>query len=103
MKLCGCDSLLPGLEVGAYSCRARMGSSFNRPSAARSSPKMDKREFLKLSGAIVAGSIASRFASGQPGSQPHAKQPAPHENWAGNIHYSTDHVHTPANLEEVQE
>jgi alditol oxidase len=64
---------------------------------------MDKREFLKSSGALVAGSIASRFASGQPGSQPHAKQPAPHENWAGNIHYSTDHVHTPANLEEVRD
>jgi alditol oxidase len=64
---------------------------------------MDKRKFLKSSGAIVAGSIASRFASGQPGSQPHAKQPAPHENWAGNIHYSTDHVLAPANLEEVQD
>jgi xylitol oxidase len=64
---------------------------------------MNKREFLKTSGALVAGSIASRFAAGQPGSQQHAKQPAPHENWAGNIHYSTDHVHSPASLEEVQE
>jgi len=64
---------------------------------------MDKREFLKSSGAIVAGSIVSRFASGQPKSQPHAQQPAPHENWAGNIHYSTEHVHTPANLDEVRE
>lgn len=40
----------------------------------------------------------SRFAAGQ-----HAQQPAPHENWAGNIHYSTDHVHTPANLDEVRD
>jgi len=60
---------------------------------------MDKREFLKTSGAIVAGTIASRLASGQS----HAQQPAPHENWAGNIHYSTDHVHTPANLDEVRD
>jgi xylitol oxidase len=66
---------------------------------------MDKREFLKSSGAIVAGSIASRFASGQhnvhhPASQ---QQPAPHENWAGNIHYSTDKVHTPGTLDELRE
>jgi xylitol oxidase len=64
---------------------------------------MDKREFLKSSGALVAGSIASRFAAGQPASQQHAKQPAPHENWAGNIHYSTDHVHTPASVDEVRD
>ncbi|WP_109489462.1 FAD-binding protein [Occallatibacter savannae] len=60
---------------------------------------MDKREFLKTSGALVAGTVASRFASGQS----HAQQPAPHENWAGNIHYSTDHVHTPASLDEVRD
>jgi len=59
---------------------------------------MDKREFLKTSGALIAGSVVSHFASGQ-----HAQQPAPHENWSGNIHYSTDHVHTPANLEEVRD
>ena len=65
---------------------------------------MDKREFLKSSGALVAGAIASRFALAQPASQqPHAQQPAPHENWAGNIHYSTDHVHTPATLDEVRD
>jgi xylitol oxidase len=57
---------------------------------------MNKREFLKSSGAIVAGSMISRFASGQ-------QQPAPRENWSGNIRYSTDHVHTPANVDEVRE
>ena len=51
----------------------------------RSSTNMNKREFLKSSGALLAGNIASRFVSGQ-----HAQQPAPHENWAGNITYSTD-------------
>jgi len=53
---------------------------------------MDKREFLKTSGAFVAGTMLSRFADGQ-------QQPAPRENWAGNITYSTDHVHTPANVD----
>src|SRR5579863_6437889 len=57
---------------------------------------MDKREFLKTSGAIVAGSVLSRFSAGQ-------QQPAPRENWAGNITYSTDRVFTPANVAEVQD
>ncbi len=56
---------------------------------------MNKREFLKTSGAAVAGGMLSRFSSGQ-------QQPAPRENWAGNITYSTDHVHSPASLEEVR-
>src|SRR5258708_17965137 len=57
---------------------------------------MDKREFLKTSGAMVAGSMLSRFSSGQP-------QSAPRENWAGNLTYSTDHLHTPASVEEVRQ
>jgi len=56
---------------------------------------MNKRDFLKSSGAIVAGSIISQLAPAQ-------QQPAPRENWAGNITYSTDHVHSPANAEEVR-
>ena len=52
----------------------------------RSGGIMDKRDFLKTSGALVAGTILSRFSAGQ-------QQPAPRENWAGNITYSTDHVH----------
>lgn len=56
---------------------------------------MDKREFLKTSGALVAGSLLSRFS-------PCQQQPAPRENWAGNITYSTDHVHSPASIEEVR-
>src|ERR1700690_3876292 len=57
---------------------------------------MNKREFLKTSGAVVAGSMLSRFSSSQ-------QQPAPRENWAGNITYSTDHVFTPASTAEVQD
>ena len=56
---------------------------------------MNKRDFLKSSGAIVAGSLISQLAPGQ-------QQPAPRENWSGNITYSTDHVHTPANVDEVR-
>jgi alditol oxidase len=56
---------------------------------------MNKREFLKTSGAAVAGGMLSRFASGQ-------QQSAPRENWAGNITYSTDHVHSPGSQEEVR-
>ncbi len=43
----------------------------------------------------MAGSMISRIAPGQ-------QQPAPRENWAGNITYSTDHVHAPANVDEVR-
>jgi alditol oxidase len=57
---------------------------------------MDKREFLKTSGTIVAGSMLSRLSHGQ-------QQPAPRENWAGNITYSTDRVYSPASIAEVQD
>src|ERR1700761_3124867 len=57
---------------------------------------MNKRDFLKSSGAIVAGSMISQLASAQ-------QQPAPRENWSGNIIYSTGNVHTPANSVEVRD
>src|SRR5271165_7091457 len=57
---------------------------------------MDKREFLKASGALAAGTILSRVAAGQePG--------GPRENWAGNLTYSTDRLQTPGSVEEVQQ
>ena len=56
---------------------------------------MDKREFLKASGAFVAGSLFSPLSPSQ-------QQPAPRENWAGNITYSTGNVHTPATVDEVR-
>jgi alditol oxidase len=57
---------------------------------------MDKRDFLKTSGAMVAGSMISHFMLGQ--------EPAePRENWAGNLNYSTDQLHTPATIEELQQ
>jgi xylitol oxidase len=57
---------------------------------------MDKREFLKASGALVAGSMLSQGFAGQ-------EQSGPRENWAGNLTYSTDHLHTPASVEEVRQ
>jgi alditol oxidase len=57
---------------------------------------MDKREFLKASGAIMAGSMCSSIVHGQ-------DKAAPRENWAGNLTYSTDRLHTPASVEEVRQ
>jgi alditol oxidase len=56
---------------------------------------MDKREFLKTSGAFLAGSMLSPLVSGGQGSA--------RTNWSGNYTYSTDHLHQPQTLEEVQQ
>ncbi len=57
---------------------------------------MNKRDFLKSSGVLVAGGVLSRIAPGQ-------QQAAPRENWAGNLTYSTDHLLTPASIDEVRQ
>jgi xylitol oxidase len=56
---------------------------------------MDKREFLKASGAIVAGSFLPHAAAGQ-------EVTGPRENWAGNLTYSTDHLFTPGSIDEAR-
>ena len=55
---------------------------------------MNKREFLKSTGALVASGMISPFSSAEPD--------APRENWAGNITYSTNHLHSPASVDEVR-
>jgi xylitol oxidase len=56
---------------------------------------MDKREFLKTSGALVAGTMLSRLAP--------AQRPADtRTNWSGTYTYSTDHLDLPKTAEEVQ-
>jgi alditol oxidase len=61
-----------------------------------SSPGMDKREFLKTSGAFLAGTMLSPLAPGeQPGS--------PRTNWSGNYTYSTDHLYQPETIEQVRQ
>jgi len=53
---------------------------------------MDKREFLKVSGALVAGSVLPQVVTGQ-------EMTGPRENWAGNFTYSTNRLYSPATVE----
>ena len=57
---------------------------------------MDKRQFLKTSGMFITGSVLSRLMSGE-------EQSAARTNWAGNYPYSTDRLHLPKTIEEVQQ
>jgi alditol oxidase len=57
---------------------------------------MDKREFLKTSGIFLAGTVFSPLGSGGQGSTPRT-------NWAGNYTYSTDRLHQPKTVGEVQQ
>lgn len=57
---------------------------------------MDKRQFLRTSGFFIAGSMFSRFVSGE-------QQSTPRTNWAGNYRYSTDQLLLPRTVEEVQQ
>jgi xylitol oxidase len=56
---------------------------------------MNKRQFLKTSGALITGSVLSRFVSAE-------QQSAARTNWAGNYQYSTDRLLLPKSVEEVQ-
>jgi xylitol oxidase len=65
---------------------------------------MDKRDFLKSSGAVVAGSLLSRLPLAE-AAMTAAAYPAAAEartNWAGNYTYSTDNLDTAASVEEVR-
>jgi xylitol oxidase len=57
---------------------------------------MDKREFLKASGALVAGSMMPRAVAGQ-------ELTGPRQNWAGNQTFSTNRLYSPASVDEVQQ
>lgn len=56
---------------------------------------MDKREFLKASGAALSASMLSRLLPAQEPAQPRT-------NWSGNLTYSTDHLYESASVAEVQ-
>ena len=58
---------------------------------------MDKREFLKASGMLAAGSALSRILNAELTVAPHRT------NWAGNVEYSTDHLYLPASVQEAQQ
>ena len=60
---------------------------------------MDKREFLKTSGAFVAANLLPGVATAEPAS---TTSPAPRSNWAGNYTFRAPRFETPKNVEEVQ-
>jgi alditol oxidase len=57
---------------------------------------VDRRQVLKRTGALVAGGVLSGLISGE-------EHSADRTNWAGNYQYSTDRLHVPKSVEEVQE
>jgi alditol oxidase len=57
---------------------------------------MDKREFLKTSGIFLAGTVLSPLGSGE-------QSPEKRTNWSGNYTFSTDRLHQPKTVEEVQQ
>jgi len=57
---------------------------------------MDKRQFLKNSGAFLTSVLMSGLASGKPPSDMRT-------NWAGNYQYHTDRLHLPKSVAEVQQ
>jgi xylitol oxidase len=56
---------------------------------------MEKRTFLKISSALLSGTVLSPLMSCSDGEK--------QRNWAGNFEYSAARIHTPKNLAEVQE
>ena len=56
---------------------------------------MNKRTFIKLSSAMIAGPVVSRLFAWLPGDQL--------KNWAGNLEYSNDRLYSANSLEEVRE
>ncbi len=59
---------------------------------------MDKREFLKASGAVVAGAMVARISRGQTGASVVEKR----TNWAGNYTYRAEHLDVPTKVDEVK-
>lgn len=59
---------------------------------------MDKREFLKTSGALLTSTMLSHYLSGE--QQP---TPTPLTNWAGNYTFHSKHLYQPKTVEEVQQ
>jgi alditol oxidase len=56
---------------------------------------MNKRTFLKTSSLLLTSSMLSHLVS--------CKKAEPRTNWAGNLTYSTDNLHTPKTVSELQE
>src|SRR4051794_26217072 len=56
---------------------------------------MKKRTFLKISSAVLTGTVLSPLMSCSDGEK--------QRNWAGNFEYSTRRIHAPKTLAEVQD
>jgi xylitol oxidase len=62
---------------------------------------MNKRQFLKTTTTLAAGSMLSRLANADTKA---AAEPVAHEtNWAGNLRYHADHIFAPKTLAETRE
>jgi len=61
---------------------------------------MNKREFLKASGSVMAGALLSRMGVGQASKEAAAK--ANRTNWAGNYTYKAARLDEPGSAQEVQ-
>lgn len=57
---------------------------------------MNKRQFLKTSGAFLTSTLLPRFATGE-------TDAALRTNWAGNLTYHTNNLHIPATIGEAQQ
>src|SRR6185437_11180193 len=64
---------------------------------------MNKREFLKTSGAIITGTMLSRLAPAEQAEHSEATAAEHRTNWSGNLTYHTDHLLQPKTVEEVQQ
>ena len=60
---------------------------------------MDKREFLKGSGAVVAGTLLRKIGRGQTGAGDVERR----TNWAGNYTYRAKHLDVPGDVEQIRQ
>ena len=58
---------------------------------------MNKREFLKSSGAVFVGTLLSRVSRGQMGASVEQRM-----NWAGNYTYRAEHLDVPGDVDQVK-
>lgn len=64
---------------------------------------MNKREFLKGTGAMLTGTMLSRIAPAEQTAHSEATAAAHRTNWSGNLQYHTDHLLQPTTVEETQQ
>jgi len=63
--------------------------------------KINKRQFLKTTSAVVAGTLLSRYASAAGGQATEAT--VPETNWAGNLTYHAEHFYAPKDVAGLQQ